>query len=367
MELEVRDIRNYVTNIKENTEFKVSNINVEHRMNNSKRDFIFVNKSQCKHIPCSPSTMINMCKQLSELVYKYTMNEYYNILVIGFAETATAIAEFTADNLPNCHYIVNTTRETIHDGVELVRFEEEHSHATTQKLLTYKDNIIDLKQYDYILFIDDEISTGNTILNFIKEIDKLYKNMKYGVASICNWQNEENIEKFKELNIDVYSLIQGNLIDEHKKLLDTNLILQNSHKKLNALDIIFSPVDSISRLGHKTSRNITNRFKEVLSLIKRYGNEIYTIRIIGTEEYMYIPIRIGYMLEEKGYNVVCHSTTRSPIDIITTENNKDTINSRYRLKSVYDKERENYIYNLDITTDLTILITDLRSYILKNI
>ena len=41
---------------------------VEHRSNNPKRDYLFVNRLQCKHIPASPTAMINMCKILANNV-----------------------------------------------------------------------------------------------------------------------------------------------------------------------------------------------------------------------------------------------------------------------------------------------------------
>jgi len=85
-----------------------------------------------------------------------------------------------------------------------IAFEEEHSHASSQKLLF---NPKELPDFDRILFIEDEITTGNTILNFVKEFEKIKPNTKYSVASILNWQNEKNTLIFKELGIDTKSYI----------------------------------------------------------------------------------------------------------------------------------------------------------------
>ena len=61
------DVRKYVNNIEEKEGMSIEKfITVEKRSNNAKRDFLFVNKEQCKHIPCKASDMVAMCKTLGE-------------------------------------------------------------------------------------------------------------------------------------------------------------------------------------------------------------------------------------------------------------------------------------------------------------
>ena len=147
---------------------------MEHRSNNPKRDYLFVNKIQCKHIPAKPSEMINMCYELANKVNERIeeigqLNRDDKILVVGFAETATAIAGFVADKLKYNNYLIRTTREDIDDAIPLLTFEEEHSHATTQMLFTHSGDLrLRLDKFKMVLFVEDEISTGNTICNFIK-------------------------------------------------------------------------------------------------------------------------------------------------------------------------------------------------------
>ena len=170
------DVRKYVNNIVEREGMNIGKfITVEKRDKNTKRDFLFVNKEQCKHIPCKASDMIDMCKALGEGVASILKErKSKSCLVIGFAETATAIGQIVADTLDfsvkQCavKYTV-TTREDVQGTENLLTFEEEHSHATTQKLLCVEgvtDN--DISDYDTVVFVDDELTTGNTIINFIK-------------------------------------------------------------------------------------------------------------------------------------------------------------------------------------------------------
>ena len=157
-------LENYVTILQNNSSYSPDEIiSVCKRVSNPKRDFLFVNHLQGKHIPVSP---LQTFKLYGELVQAITnaINPNEKVLVIGFAETATAIGHFIAATLPNAFYHMQTTREIIEGTKPLVEFKEEHSHATQQVLYA---TIEEFSKYDRILFVDDEISTGNTILNFI--------------------------------------------------------------------------------------------------------------------------------------------------------------------------------------------------------
>ena len=259
---------------------------------------------------------------------------------------------------------MHTTREDIERCLDIINFEEEHSHATTQKLSGHKDfNINDFKT---IIFVEDEISTGNTIINFVKAFKEKYdvNDMEFIVASICNWQSEENKAKFTENNIWAHSLIAGKLKDVNAKMFskeprlkDTINIDATNRKEYEIHDFnIDNKVYLSERLGH-------NRTTEVAHLdeIKNLCKEAKTVRVIGTEEFMAIPIKIGAELEKQGKTVLCHSTTRSKIDVLKDslfDGHASGIKSRYEVKSFYDNERKTYIYNLEEKVDLTLIITD---------
>jgi adenine/guanine phosphoribosyltransferase-like PRPP-binding protein len=116
------------------------------------------------------------------------------VLVVGFAETATAIGVAVARVL-HCDFI-QTTRE-ICNG-DKFNFIEEHSHATDQRLYC-----TDFSDYDRILFVEDEVTTGNTILNIINLLKKRCTDIKFGAASIVNGMSEKNLLHFKQNNINV--------------------------------------------------------------------------------------------------------------------------------------------------------------------
>ena len=282
-------------------------ISVCKRENNSKRDFIFVNKYQGKHVPARPGNILQLFENLRITITKDSRwNRKENVCVIAFAETATAIGHYIADNIPNeQYYYLQTTREKSNEPL-LIEFKEEHSHAPDQ--LLYGD-LQKLKNCDRILFVDDEISTGNTILNFIQELDKI-KDFHYSVASFLNLQSQEDVEKFAIKEIETYALIRGKIKDMNKKI-DVNI----------ALDI------------QDTQELYNQYFSTDVSLV------------IGTEEDMYNGILKARDLERSQKEpFYFQASTRSPI---CPSGDKDYIlQNRIRFISAKEQNRKVFLYNL---------------------
>lgn len=338
-------------------------ISVEHRSNNSKRDFLFCNKIQGKHIPVDPRDTFGMLDRLIDRLGGKLKDE--KVLVIGFAETATAIASYIASHMDECVYYMQTTREDCKAYKQIADFSEEHSHATEQKLF---GDIKNIPNISYILFIDDELTTGKTILNIIKSISKVFTNVKFGVASICNWQDKEHISTFNSAGIDRFYLLSGNIIDENKKM-NSQVILgkpdiygkENDDTGLMHYvekDIVFNEVNPfyIERTGRvpnsdKYDEIIIEAFKECEWFIDGANN----VLILGTEEFMYIPLMVADLIGCKGVNVKFHATTRSPIDV--TDSKDTRITSKVKLHSAYDINRDTYLYNLN-KYDKVVVVTD---------
>lgn len=284
-------------------------ISVCKRENNSKRDFIFVNRYQGKHVPARPQDILQLFETLRITISKDSRwNRKENVCIIGFAETATAIGHYIADNIPNKnYYYLQTTREKSNKQL-LVEFKEEHSHATEQAL--YGD-LQKLQKCDRILFVDDELSTGKTILNFINELEKIGK-FQYSVASFLNLQSEEDEQKFKEKNIDTYCLIKGKIKDINKKI-----------------DVEVLPdIEDLS--------TITNEYYHPKRDL-----------IVGSEEDMYNGILKAATLEKSDKNkkeYYFQASTRSPI--CSSEVEDYVLYNRIKFISAKDANRIVYLYNL---------------------
>lgn len=340
---EAKKLRTYVDEVQELSSFSSDNITVEHRSNNPKRDFLFVNRAQCKHIPCSATAMITMCNKLADIVRERLFSRD-KVLIVAFAETATAIGNILADAIPQCRLVIQTTRENLSGYDKLFEFSEEHSHAVEQSL--YVSTACSLEDIDYVLLVDDEITTGRTACNFIKQFEawlekKANKKVQYGIASICNWQCEESRSELSEQGIDIFALITGTIKDSRQKM----LVGKITHYLTLALEYK-------ERLEHTPNQDLSQLYLAVDTLNLKGRS----IRIIGTEEFMYVPIKVAEYLEARQFVVTCHSTTRSPIDVIS-EDSAD-LNFKLCLPSVYDASRLTYLYNTGEHTDVAILITD---------
>lgn len=347
--MDIKNLDIYVDCVAEDG-FSHENIIVEHRSNNPKRDFLFVNRKQCKHIPYSAREMIAMCNTLADMI-KNNFSPDWRVAVVAFAETATAIGNFVADALPRKLSVFQTTRETLDDCEILIEFREEHSHAVQQRIY---GNRKDFAEFDYILIVDDEITTGNTALNFIEGLNREGINSRFGIASICNWQSDEEHKKFRERGIDLFYLLSGRIRDANQKMVVAEILPQTELSCEDSVrtELINVKIPIRERLTHKSNRDLSSVFAAVNSL-KLKGS---TIRVIGTEEFMYVPIRVTEYLENLGFTVICHSTTRSPIDVISRD--PDGIHSKIEIPSVYDSNRVTYLYNFEERTDVVLLVTD---------
>lgn len=374
----IKSVSTYIENISTAND-SLNTITVEHRSNNPKRDFLFVNKKQCKHIPCSPTEMIKMCETLANLVNNKLKSrtdfEDLNILVVGFAETATAIGTIVANYLSKPAYVLHTTREEVEHSIEVITFEETHSHATTQKLLVATDNF-NFNNYNYILFVEDEISTGNTILNFINAFEEQHnldknrckaRDIHYGVASVCNWQDKRMRETFKLANIDTFAIINGELKDTSVKMFNNEEItiidgVINGAKSNATKSIINTNLSTFfeNRTGHCNNRTNNKKIQKEFEEIYNKYKEFSSIRVIGTEECMELAIMLGKYFEDRGHEVVCHATTRSKIDVLNSyfDGEADGIKSRYQVPSAYDRNRNTFIYNMNENYEIILVVTD---------
>jgi orotate phosphoribosyltransferase len=350
-------VNDFVSNIKNKSSFDIDDlIHIAKRTNNKKRDYLFVNKYLGKHIPEKAVTIKKLFTEFAEEISIQIPREE-KILVVGFAETATALAQFVTyysaltEDI-NVVYHLQTTRESfeLEDSLINIAFEEEHSHASSQKLL-FKQN--HLPDFDRILFIEDEITTGNTILNFIKEFEKIKPNSKYSVASILNWQNEENSKIFRDMNIQTISLINGTL-RENVPVIN---VAEDNFKDLFSLNNKdFKPWKfnlNTPRTGMTRDELKFYIDSRLVNLLMQFTNkEKIPATIIGNEEDMLVPLLYASLL-----NLKFRATTRSPI---TSSNQEDyIIKDKIKFNGAIESTRENYIYNLKSDdSDLNIIVTD---------
>ena len=334
------------------------------RKNNKKRNFLFVSKLLAKHIPTLPKVLFESCHQLAEQYNEQQQLPLDNdgrficrqkTLVIGFAETATAMGHAVHNCFSGDVQYVHTTRDTVEDSAFAFEFKEEHSHATEQLFYLQKEEWI--KEARDIIVVDDEVTTGKTIRNIIEQIEKHYPGKRYHVFTFLDWRNESNREAYKsycqerQLNIQFHSLISGQIGEIDIK--DNTVIDAEIPKPLNynATDNGWEfhicnhseTLISSARQGidcdqrdsmHKLANSITQQMSTKLKGNKR--------SIIGTGEFMYLPMKCAEQLP--GINL-CNATTRSPI--IPNDDENYGVKRALQFAAPHDGNRVEYLYNVN--------------------
>ena len=390
---------------------------------NPKRAFLFVSKLLGKHIPINPKVGILTGKLLGLIIGEKLGNiqdENYDIvaealkddskvdeamnfcssnniymkkptLFVGFAETATALGNsvFSQFKGENVHYI-HTTRDELEECSSAFDFEEEHSHATSHFCYPLKNNF--LGDFQRLVLVDDEITTGKTALNLIRSINKNYPIREYIVATILDWRNDEHVLEYEKIQkelgikITVVSLLKGQASCESSSIArGVEDYIYNEESQKNICEEFYedgtlkdtvklnetNKVDMVVR-NHlfkaegicNFTRILSNNYKKSYNYLKfsgRFGNGDLELNeqqdvtknlveklkplekntlVLGTEEFMYMPMYMATFIDNAKYQ----STTRSPVYV----GNYDDYAIKYaiKFKNPFDKDVANYVYNV---------------------
>jgi Phosphoribosyl transferase/TRSP domain C terminus to PRTase_2 len=331
---------------------------------NKKRSFLFISKVLGKHLPIEPNKGLLIaallgaryletvkginCLEKDRLLSLFFLDgpfhsspfiaERHNPVIIGFAETATALGHAFFDCFEAAEFF-HTTREEISGEKPVIMFEEEHSHATSHRCYVSLEMIDHQRE---IILVDDEITTGNTALNIIKSIHEKFPRPSYTVISILDWRSEEYQQNFLRLEqelgikINVVSLLSGHVEIRQLKELENRTNKAGAARRGGSIEVVhlgsyftassFSSRDQLDghpylyetgRFGLKASENflVHEKISKAADFLrqKRKGNRTLCL---GTGEFMYLPMKLA---AEMGRGVYYQSTTRSPIYIENEE------------------------------------------------
>ncbi|MFN2518160.1 MAG: phosphoribosyltransferase domain-containing protein, partial [Jatrophihabitantaceae bacterium] len=157
---------------------------------NPRRAHLLVSTVLGKHVPTDPRVVRGAGRTLGRLVAERLRDaEGADALacpetpvVLGYAETATALGHCVADEL-GADYLHSTRRTVL--GLDPVgSFEEEHSHASAHLLLPEDPGL--LTRAGALVLVDDELSTGRTVLNTIAVLHALAPRRHYLVATLAD-------------------------------------------------------------------------------------------------------------------------------------------------------------------------------------
>lgn len=368
---------------------------------NKKRSFLFVSKVLGKHIPVNPHTSLlagaslgmlyaellghKTGASMEEIVRAFTEPEtagdVYRRLkaepvvlnepttFIGFAETATALGHSMYDLFAGPTKFLHTTREMIEEYQSVISFEEEHSHATSHRCYAADPHFF--QGNSPVVLVDDEMTTGKTALNIIRELHARFPRKTYAVASLLDWRSAADRARFEELEhelgieIPCLSLLEGTIEVSGTPVLPER---EASPDLAISPDTIVKIIDASAEFGQLHATSIipggdangkpyvagTGRFgllqqdnpqleascMAAAALLERERKGERTL-CLGTGEFMFIPMRIAALM---GEGVSYQSTTRSPVHPVQMEGY--AIQSAFAYPSPDDPGIVNYLYNV---------------------
>ncbi|MBG9917469.1 phosphoribosyltransferase family protein [Bacillus sonorensis] len=365
---------------------------------NKKRGFLFVSKVLGKHIPVSPLKpllasgllAIEYAEKTSglridgkdEVTAGFLAEDHESIkkaydllnkqrfqlpdppIVIGFAETATALGHGVFDCLEGASFI-HTTREILKDKHPVLLFEEEHSHAVDQRC--YTDEPLFSAADRPVILVDDEITTGKTALNIIRDIQRKHPRREYAVLSLLDWRSEEHKEQFRKAEselgatISTIALLSGSVACEGQPLDQSLYDDQPHHREMNVSVRRIDISDCFTALPYRSEQTgaapfvkETGRFGlshedkcGVETACQKAAGRLNALRkgkrvlCLGTGEFMYLPLKIASLM---GEHVAYHSTTRSPIH--PSDDEGYAVRNRFCFPNPENESVQHFIYNL---------------------
>ncbi|MDN0194492.1 phosphoribosyltransferase [Streptomyces sp. S.PNR 29] len=163
---------------------------------NPKRAHLLVSNVLGKHVPQSPSVVYGHGFTLGRRVRDLLgADEAGAAVVLGYAETATGLGHSVADGLGLAPYL-HSTRRPVAGVARAGGFEESHSHATSHLLLPEAPAL--LAGDGPLVLVDDEFSTGNTVLNTVRDLHERYPRRRYVVVALVDMRSAEDAGRLEE-------------------------------------------------------------------------------------------------------------------------------------------------------------------------
>uniref|UniRef100_A0AAU2VW93 Phosphoribosyltransferase n=1 Tax=Streptomyces sp. NBC_00008 TaxID=2903610 RepID=A0AAU2VW93_9ACTN len=332
---------------------------------NPKRAHLLVSHVLGKHVPQYPSVVYGAGFQLGRRV-RELLGEAgaRHAVVLGYAETATGLGHAVADGLGTAPYL-HSTRRPVAGVARAGGFEESHSHATSHLLLPEDPDLLtgdvaaahpadpaDLAgaagadAADAVLvLVDDEFSTGNTVLNTIRALHERYPRNRYVIVALADMRSPADRGRLAEFAAEIgarVDLVARNagtvrlpdgVLEKGQALVAAEEAAQDLAQSAGAaapqpasggprpctrVDLRWP--DGVPDGGrHGFTPEHRARLEAALpamagSVAAELDDTARRVLVLGFEELMYAPLRLGTALEDRLDAEVRYSTTtRSPV------------------------------------------------------
>ncbi|MGX5182286.1 phosphoribosyltransferase [Streptomyces avermitilis] len=311
---------------------------------NPKRAHLLVSNVLGKHVPQSPSVVYGYGVALGRRVRELLgADEARTAVVLGYAETATGLGHSVADGVGLAPYL-HSTRRPVAGVARAGGFEESHSHATSHLLLPEDPAL--LAGDGPLVLVDDEFSTGNTVLNTIRDLHERYPRGRYVVVALVDMRSPADLGRLDEFareigaRVDLITAASGT-VKLPEGVLEKGQELVARHERAVPAEPAPRDLGPVTRVALGWPRDLPDggrhgftpehrarldralpamaaRLAEALPGEAIPGEAIpggtRRILVLGFEELMYAPLRLAQELEQVVDGEVRYSTTtRSPV------------------------------------------------------
>ncbi|MEV7685379.1 phosphoribosyltransferase [Streptomyces bungoensis] len=312
---------------------------------NPKRAHLLVSHVLGKHVPQSPSVVYGHGVRLGRRVRALLGDtEAASAVVLGYAETATGLGHAVADGLGPAPYL-HSTRRPVAGVARAGGFEESHSHATSHLLLPEDPAL--LAGSGPLVLVDDEFSTGNTILNTIRDLHARHPRRRYAVVALVDMRSPEDTARLQRFadgigaRVDVIAAATGtvrlpeDVLEKGQELVARHESAEPGTTATGALTTgptgPGGPGGRIRRVDLRWPRGLPDggrhgftpahraRLEAALPamtarLAETLPADARRVLVLGFEELMYAPLRLARELEQlTDAEVRFSTTTRSPV------------------------------------------------------
>ncbi|TWG02852.1 phosphoribosyl transferase-like protein [Streptomyces brevispora] len=356
---------------------------------NPKRAHLLVSQVLGKHVPQHPSVVYGAGFELGRRV-RELLGEAgaRRAVVLGYAETATGLGHAVADGLGTAPYL-HSTRRPVEGVARAGGFEESHSHATSHLLLPEDPDLLagdvggardacgagdthdtrdahdagdardagdvsgagdvrdagETYSSDAVLvLVDDEFSTGNTVLNTIRALHERNPRNRYVIVALVDMRSPADHGRLADFaaeigaRVDLVARNSGTVrlpdgvLEKGQGLVTAEEVAQEDERRAGATP---RPASGAPRpcarvdLGwpagvpdggrHGFTPAHRARLEPALpAMADRIADALddgaRRVLILGFEELMYAPLRLGAALEDRSdIEVRFSTTTRSPV------------------------------------------------------
>ncbi|MFG2438468.1 phosphoribosyltransferase [Streptomyces sp. NPDC048508] len=301
---------------------------------NPKRAHLLVSNVLGKHVPQSPSVVHGQGVALGRRVRDLLgTEEAREAVVLGYAETATGLGHSVADGVGVAPYL-HSTRRPVAGVARAGGFEEAHSHATSHLLLPEHPDL--LAGPGPLVLVDDEFSTGNTVLNTIRDLHERYPRERYVVVALVDMRSEADLARFERFaaeigaRVDLIAAASGTVRLPEGVLEKGQALVAEHEREAPDAPATGSPGRAVrvelgwprglpdgGRHGFTPGQRI--RLDAALPamaarLAEALPDDAGRVLVLGFEELMYAPLRLARELEQvMSAEVRFSTTTRSPV------------------------------------------------------